>query len=309
MNIVFCSKGGGRLRMIPVLHPGLVLTLLVLLAGFGSAVFYAGYRTAGTTDNSAAKAMVGRLQADLAHQRDQVQSLRDGMRAQMDALSLRLGEAQANVIRLNALGQRLTKMAGLDSGEFDFKDPPAQGGPVDSHETDRVDVHDFSKSLAKLALQLDDREQQLNVLETLLMSRNLHHEVFPAGRPVRHGWMSSPYGWRTDPFNGKKEFHPGIDFANKRGTPIIAVASGVVTWSSKRYGYGNMVEIDHGNGYETRYGHAEKLLVKVGQTVKKGQPIALMGSTGRSTGPHVHFEVRFHGRTVNPAKYVNTAAN
>jgi len=237
-----------------------------------------------------------------------MKSLRAGMRAQMDALSMRLGAAQANVIRLNALGERLTKMAGLDAGEFDFKDPPPQGGPSDSRESDNLDVRDFSHSLDKLALQLEDREQQLSVIETLLMSRNLRQEVIPSGRPVKHGWLSSPYGKRTDPFNGKTEFHPGIDFAGKLGTKIMAVASGVVTWAGSRYGYGNMVEIDHGNGYSTRYGHAEKLLVKVGQTVKKGQPIALMGSTGRSTGPHVHFEVRIHGRTVNPARFLKTAS-
>jgi murein DD-endopeptidase MepM/ murein hydrolase activator NlpD len=136
------------------------------------------------------------------------------------------------------------------------------------------------------------------------MDRSLHERIMPSGRPVRNGWVSSGYGMRTDPFTGKKEFHEGIDFAGKEGSRVLAVADGIVSWAGWRKGYGKMVEITHGNGYATRYAHNEKLLVSVGETVKKGQTIALMGSTGRSTGPHVHFEVVHNDREVNPAKYV-----
>jgi len=132
----------------------------------------------------------------------------------------------------------------------------------------------------------------------------MKEEVFPEGRPIGRGWISSYYGMRTNPFTGKLQFHKGMDFASKSGSNVQAVAGGVVTWSSKRYGYGNLVEINHGNGYVTRYGHNKENLVQVGDTVKKGQSISLMGSTGRSTGPHVHFEVLKNGRQINPQRFV-----
>ena len=137
------------------------------------------------------------------------------------------------------------------------------------------------------------------------MSRSITERVMPSGRPVEEGWLSSTYGKRSDPFTGKPDFHPGLDFAGRKGSEVVAVADGVVIWSGPRGGYGNMVEIDHGHGYVTRYGHNEKNLVKVGDTVKKGQEIALMGSTGHSTGPHVHFEVLHNGKTVNPARFIS----
>ena len=157
--------------------------------------------------------------------------------------------------------------------------------------------------LDDLGTEMEDREQKLSVLETLLMSRSLRERVMPSGRPIEEGWLSSKYGKRNDPFTGKQDFHKGLDFAGKKGSAVMAVGDGVVTWSGKRTGYGNLVEISHGNGYVTRYGHNQSHLVEMGETVKKGQQIALMGSSGRSTGPHVHFEVLRDGKTVNPAKY------
>jgi murein DD-endopeptidase MepM/ murein hydrolase activator NlpD len=216
---------------------------------------------------------------------------------------------QAQVIRLNALGQRLTRIADLDSGEFDFSNPPAQGGPEEASvlAVDSIGLPDFMTQLEELSQQLKDREEQLSVLETMIMNRNLQAEVLPAGRPITKGWISSNYGIRNDPFTGKHEFHKGMDLAGKEGSDVVAVAAGVVTWAGKRYGYGNLVEINHGMGYVTRYGHGKEVLVKVGETVKKGQLIASMGSTGRSTGPHVHFEVWLNGKTVDPMKYVQAS--
>jgi murein DD-endopeptidase MepM/ murein hydrolase activator NlpD len=167
-----------------------------------------------------------------------------------------------------------------------------------------VTYPDFLAALDELGAGLNDREQKLSVLESLLMSRSLDERVMPSGRPVEDGWLSSKYGKRNDPFTGKQEFHKGLDFAGKKGSEVVVVGDGVVTWSGKRSGYGNMIEVSHGNGYVTRYGHNQKNLVNVGDTVRKGQQIALMGSTGRSTGPHVHFEVMHDGKTVNPVKYI-----
>ena len=199
-------------------------------------------------------------------------------------------------------------MAKLDGGEFNFSQSPAQGGPVATSELSaEMQVPDFMVSLKNLSQQLDDRNQQLSVLETLMMNRNLQAEVMPAGRPITRGWLSSYFGIRTDPFNGRRVHHKGVDFAGKMGSDVVSVAAGVVTYSGKRSGYGNLVEINHGNGYSTRYGHSSELLVKVGDTVKKGQKVAKMGTSGRSTGPHVHFEVLLNGRAVNPKKYIHAS--
>jgi murein DD-endopeptidase MepM/ murein hydrolase activator NlpD len=247
------------------------------------------------------------VQAELDSQRLKLDEVSRKAKENLNAMAVRLGNLQAHVIRLDALGQRLTSMAKLDNGEFDFEHPPAQGGPAQEGDATPMTVPDFVEALNELSAQLDDRDKQLSVLETMLMNRNLQAEVMPAGRPVKRGWLSSYFGMRTDPFTGKRMHHSGIDFAGRMGSDVVAVAAGVVTYAGKRSGYGNLVQINHGNGYATRYGHNSKLLVKVGDTVKKGQVIAKMGSTGRSTGPHVHFEVLINGRAVNPKRYVRAS--
>jgi Membrane proteins related to metalloendopeptidases len=158
--------------------------------------------------------------------------------------------------------------------------------------------------LDDLTRQIKDRERQLSVLESMISTRNLSHQIVPGGRPVTQGWISSYFGHRADPFTGRKAFHRGVDFAGPAGAQVVAVASGVVTYTKERFGYGKTVEINHGNGYVTRYAHNQRVLVNVGDTVKKGQPIALIGSTGRSTGPHLHFEVLKQGRAVDPMSFV-----
>jgi murein DD-endopeptidase MepM/ murein hydrolase activator NlpD len=164
---------------------------------------------------------------------------------------------------------------------------------------------DFIETLDMLTDQIERREQQLEFMESLLSNRKLRDSGMIAGRPIVKGWLSSPYGYRTDPFHGRKAWHKGVDFAGKQGSDIVAVGAGVVTWADKRSGYGNLVQINHGNGYTTRYGHNSEILVKSGDIVKKGQVIAKMGSSGRSTGAHVHFEVLKAGKSVNPLAYIN----
>jgi murein DD-endopeptidase MepM/ murein hydrolase activator NlpD len=222
----------------------------------------------------------------------------------LDALASRVGQMNAHVIRLDALGRRLTEVAKLDKGEFNFDSPPAIGGPEGLVEGAVVGSADISSMLDSLSHQLKDRERQLSVLESLISTRNLNTQIVPRGRPVLQGWISSYFGRRTDPFTGRNAFHRGIDFAGPAGSQAVAVASGIVTYSKDRFGYGRTVEINHGNGYVTRYAHNQKALVKVGDTVQKGQPISLIGSTGRSTGPHLHFEVLKDGRAVDPMSFV-----
>ena len=248
--------------------------------------------------------IIAQWKQDMVAQRRQIEITRERTRAHMDALAQHIGRLQAHVTRLDALGNRLVKLAELDESEFDFSSAPGLGGPEQSDTQSAVGSADLGIALDKLDEQLDARETQLKVLDQLILSRNLHAEIFPSGRPVRKGWISSRYGKRTNPFSGKREFHAGVDFAGKRGTEVFAVAGGLVTWSGKRSGYGNMVEIHHGMSLVTRYGHNDELLVHVGDTVKKGQVIAKMGTSGRATGPHVHFEVIKDGKHVNPAKYI-----
>ncbi|OGT21318.1 MAG: hypothetical protein A2V90_03575, partial [Gammaproteobacteria bacterium RBG_16_57_12] len=184
----------------------------------------------------------------------------------LSALAMRLGQLQGHIIRLDALGQRLTDEAGLDKGEFDFEHPPAQGGPSVSDWRQQIGVTDFLASLESLERQLKDRDHQMGALSSLLMNRSVYDEVVPSGRPIISGWISSYFGIRADPFTGQKEMHQGVDFAGKEGSDVLALGSGIVTWADKRFGYGNLVEINHGDGYTTRYGHNKEILVKVGQT-------------------------------------------
>ena len=307
MNILLVSKRFGSSACLCLTQARLLAAAGVFFVVVPVISLYGGYQLAGGSAPLGAEEVSVVINQELDKQQQEINEARRAAEENLNALTMRLGQMQANVIRLDALGQRLTRMAELDSGEFDFSNPPAQGGPEGESLADSVALPDFMVQLDELAAQLQNREQQLNVLENMLMSRNLHEEVFPAGRPITKGWLSSNYGTRNDPFTGKPEFHKGVDLAGKEGSDIIAVAAGVVTWGGKRYGYGNLVEINHGNGYVTRYGHAKEVLVKVGDTVKKGQHIALMGNTGRSTGPHVHFEVWANGRTVDPAKYIQAS--
>jgi len=285
---------------------GLMLLVLVLLPG---AVMYAGFNMG--QNHAQSHLLPDDWEAEMVQSREEIAEVARTARENMNALTLRLGQLQAQASRLNALGRRLVKAGKLDSSEFDFTNPPAQGGPLNDQSDDmvlkQIEAPDFLKSLDDLAAQLDSREQQLRVMESLYMSKSLRDEVVPSGRPIQKGWISSYFGMRTDPFTGRQERHKGMDFAGKDGSAVIAAAAGVVTWSGKRYGYGLMVEVNHGNGYATRYAHSRHNLVKIGDVVEKGQQLAEMGSSGRSTGPHVHYEVIYQGRVIDPAKYVYAA--
>lgn len=285
-----------------------LLMISALLLTVPATTLFTGYYL-GLHNTAEQKEMLSAgLRAELEQQRRELDASKQRAQENINALTLRLAQLQSRVVRLDAMGERLTEMAQLDKGEFDFQTAPAQGGPAADDLLAQADLDDFMASFQDLSKQLDDREQQLAVLESMLMTRNLEDEVFPAGFPAEKGWVSSFFGTRTDPFTGRPARHEGVDIAGKLGTKILAVAAGVVTWSGDRYGYGTMVEINHGNGYITRYAHHSENLVEVGDTVKKGQAIGLMGSSGRSTGPHVHFEVLRHGRVVDPIKYVRSSA-
>ena len=303
--ILVTNRSGGTVRLdLAGVFGVVVFTLTVGL--LGGAFFLGQWLTEGNVEPDS---MVKVLQKELAGQQSELTNVTQVAEENMNALAMRLGQMKAHIIRLDALGQRLIEKAELDRGEFDFENSPALGGPGEGagERGKPMAVPDFLTALDDLSQQVKHRSLQLGVLETMLMNRELQDEVYPAGRPVKRGWVSSYFGYRTDPFNGRIAHHDGIDIAGKKGSDVIAVAAGVVTWAGKRYGYGKLVEINHGNGYVTRYGHCEKVLVSVGDTVKKGQEVAAMGSSGRSTGPHVHFEVIKDGRGVDPIKYVRAS--
>ena len=225
--------------------------------------------------------------------------------SRLTAMTRRLAGLQAHVTRLDALGTHLTDLAGLEGSEFDFSGPPAIGGPSRPITgAPSLTVAEVDTQFSALDELFARREVQFDVLAGLLSAEQLRVEATPAGRPIRSGWQSSPYGHRIDPISGAHAWHDGVDFAGREGSDILAVASGVVSWSGHKSGYGTMVEVSHGDGLITRYAHNQENLVDVGDLVRRGDVIALMGSSGRSTGPHVHFEVFKHGRAVDPATYV-----
>jgi len=307
LKIIFLSDFCKRTGSIDVCMPraaalaGLAVfavTALTLWGGFQLGEQY-GRRSSVETANAEVHKM-------LDAERRVIEDAKAEQRAHLDALALKIAQLQAHVMRLDALGDRLVDVGKLDRGEFDFASAPPQGGAEDSVPGDSLGVNDLSNEMARISGLLADREEKLSALEYVLMNRKVLADVMPSGRPVKQGWMSSGYGKRTDPFNGKKSYHRGVDFAGKRGSDVVAVASGVVVRAEKASGYGNLVEIRHVDGYTTLYGHNKENLVRAGDVVSKGQTIALLGSTGRSSGPHVHFEVHRDGKIVDPQRYVRS---
>jgi murein DD-endopeptidase MepM/ murein hydrolase activator NlpD len=309
MNVVIFGKGFGKPRQLSLSGPiagfaAGAVALVVMAAGF-----MGGYAYSSSTGSGVSTTELSELTGALDAERENIAEIRQGSEDTLDALAIRIAQMNARMIRLDAVGRRLTEMADIDADEFNFDSEPAMGGPEEPMAAgSNIAVPEVLDAMTSLDYQLANREAQLDVLESVLMNQNLSERVYPQGRPVKSGWLSSYFGKRTDPFTGKPANHTGIDFAGKHGDEIVAVADGVVTWSGDRYGYGVMVEITHGNGYATRYAHNSENLVVVGDEVKKGQVVALMGKTGRATGPNLHFEVLRNGSRVNPVSFIRNSS-
>ncbi|HTV97232.1 MAG TPA: M23 family metallopeptidase [Steroidobacteraceae bacterium] len=301
MNVIFVGRKTGRVKQLDLHHPLVIAAAAAVVFLVVGGAFSVGVGL-GTRHSSAIDQVAG-WSAGLLREQAQIDDVRRALQEKVNALALRVGQMNANVIRLDALGKRLTRMANLNDGEFDFGNPPAMGG-ADGADGQPAQIPSLTAMVDDLQSQLSSREQQLGVLENLILTRELNQQVYPEGRPVQDGWISSYFGRRPDPFTGYLAMHKGIDFAGPEGTKVTAVAAGLVTFAGERAGYGEMVEINHGNGLATRYAHNERLLVKQGDMVSKGQEVALMGSTGHSTGPHLHFEVLKNGTQVDPLRYV-----
>ncbi len=263
--------------------------------------------------------VVGSIYKDeLQQQKKELGILKQNNQENINALTYSMANLQAHIIRLDSLGNRLIEVAQLDKKAFNFDLEPSIGGASDENNqmlatssptilSQRVKYDEFVTKMQQLSQDIESKNKQLTILENLLITEQLQHASTPSGKPTKKGWISSYFGSRKDPFTGKKKMHKGVDIAGKSGSSVLATADGVVIMAEKQNGYGKVLEIDHGYGLSTRYGHNRTILVKVGDVVKKGQNIAIMGSTGRSTGPHVHYEVLKNGRPVNPQRYIVTA--
>jgi murein DD-endopeptidase MepM/ murein hydrolase activator NlpD len=240
----------------------------------------------------------------LSAQQQQNEKDQSHLRENLNAMAIRLGQMQAQLLRLDTVGERLAKLAGFKPQDLMFDQPPGRGGAVSSLPSQDLSLGDFTRQLDLLTRQLDDRSDQLGILESLFTLDNAKKKLIPTMLPVEGGWYSSNFGWRIDPFSGQRAFHEGIDFMAEQGTPIVAAAGGVVVYSDFHPQYGNMIEIDHGNNLITRYAHASTRLVKAGDVVLRGAKIAEVGKTGRATGTHLHFEVRQRGAPQNPTQFL-----
>ncbi|MFK7912908.1 MAG: M23 family metallopeptidase [Pseudomonadales bacterium] len=300
-------KDGGSTRAVQLSPARLALggslaaalMLAAAVTGYRLAADQPGFEAAVAVES---EQQVDQWQTELASQQTVIKALSADADATSEAVGRQLARMQARLLRMEAIGSRVVQIADLDAEEFSFVEQAPQGGPVSREIV--VPLANLRTDLDALSVRLTSREQELQMLESFLTDKEYRRGVAIAGRPITWGWLSSNFGTRVDPISGKKAWHAGVDFAGKDGSDVIAVASGVVTFAGKRSGYGHLVEIDHGDGYRTRYAHHKTLKVASGDIVKKGQVVGLMGSSGRSTGPHVHFEVLKNGKHVDPAKYV-----
>lgn len=299
-------NGGGHAASLDRRH--LTVMLLVGLLLLPAVVGVVVYRVVEMMERQQGSPAVTAYREELRQSRAALGQARTEAVRHLNALAHRLGSLQAQILRLNALGSRLTRMAGLDAREFNFDALPAMGGPEKNAAVGEGAPPDLVKNLETLAREMDRSQARLMALESLLLDRKLNAAITPSAWPVDGGWISSGFGVRMDPFTGHQGIHEGVDIAARFGGPIYATGDGVVNWAGDKVGYGVVVEITHESDLVTRYAHTSAVLVKVGDRVEKGQEIARIGTTGRSTGPHLHFEVVRNGQAVNPARYLHQAA-
>ena len=301
MNIILVSEKLAKARTITLGLPQFVLLglgMLVSVLALATAINYVILRFAAELNIPYLQTIL------LSAQQEQHAKTESYLRENLNAMAVRLGQMQAQLVRLDTLGERLAKLAGLKPQDLVFSELPARGGAVSSLPPQDLSLGDFTRQLDTLTRQVDDRGDKLGVLESLFTLDSAKKKLVPTMLPVEGGWYSSNFGWRIDPFTGQRAFHEGIDVMAEQGTPFRAAAGGVVVFSDVHPQYGNMIEIDHGNGLITRYAHASKRLVKLGDVVLRGVKIGEVGKTGRATGTHLHFEVRQRGAPVNPAQFL-----
>jgi murein DD-endopeptidase MepM/ murein hydrolase activator NlpD len=308
VNIIVIPSRTGVSRSFTVrrehIIPAVVTAILILPAMIGAGTYWLGASLDRAVNPFVDPEYRHAMERAVDEQREGVVATRAYMENHLDALGIRLGGLQAQVSRITAVEQRLASAAGIDLEDFNFSSEPGVGGPSSPGEGTDISQRDILAAIDEIERQLRQRELEFEALGFLLSDQLRAGRQLPSGWPVEGGWISSSFGSRTNPVSGKKQFHNGVDIPGHRGSDVTVVADGIVTISEKSGYYGWLVEVNHGDGYITRYGHNDSNLVTVGQKVQKGEAIAILGNTGRSTGPHVHFEVRRHDRSLNPSKYL-----
>lgn len=307
MNIILISDSLAKSRSVSLSQTQvLLLAFGILMAGFilAMATYVVTMKFAVDLRNPYLRSLLAALHEE------QLKKSEAEMKDNMNALAVKVGELQARILRLDAFGERLARAANIKREEFRFDEKPGQGGPMVGGGLSReLTVSEFQAMLSEISRVLDDRSDKLGVLDSFLMDDRLARKTIPTTMPITAGYYSSNFGQRIDPISGRSSFHTGVDLIAPAGTAVLAAAGGVVSAVEYQAEYGNTVDVDHENGLTSRYAHLSKSMVKVGDVVMKGQNIALVGATGRVTGPHLHFEVREKGIPLNPNKFLSLGKN
>lgn len=306
MHIILVSDRLARARSVTLTGTHLLLALLAagaLVASLAVGMSYWSIQHAAESRLPVLESLVRSVQERDARRAE------DYVRQNLSVMAVKLGEMQAQLTRLDALGERLSHVAGIKPSELRFAEIPGRGGAlVTSAQPRDIGLDEFSRHLDELAQRMESRTEYLGLIEGELLESRAKARQLPTSHPVNGTWNASGFGWRLDPITGQRALHEGIDFIAESGTPVHAAASGVVSFAAFHPTYGYLIEIDHGAGLLTRYAHCSKLVVKQGEFVKRGAKIAEVGSTGRSTGSHLHFEVRRDGKALNPARFLRAGA-
>ena len=301
MNIILVSGKLTKTRTLTLsarhlVFGGVITLAAMLVMAFG--LQYSLLRFASSINSSFVNNLI------MSAQHEHNEKMQSYVRENLSAMASKLGQMQAQLLRLDTLGERLARAAGFKPQEFMFDQVPARGGAVSTRPATEISLGDLGRQVEVLTRQMADRTEKLGILDSLMIAVSAKKKLVPSVLPIEGGWYSSNLGWRIDPFTGMRSFHEGMDFMAEAGTTINAAAGGVVATSDFHPQYGNMIEIDHGNGLVTRYAHLSKRLAKAGDVILSGAKIGEVGSTGRATGPHLHFEVRRNGESVNPVRFL-----
>jgi murein DD-endopeptidase MepM/ murein hydrolase activator NlpD len=306
VQIILISDRLARARSVHMSLRHLVgtgLLALVMLFAATAALYWLTLRYAADVKLPALQQLVA------AAQHAEAERERVFLQQNLNSMAMKLGEMQAHLTRMDALGERLSALAGIKPQEFRAAEGPGLGGTAPTVlPPQNLSLGEFSEKLLVLARQVESRNDMLGVLEAQLFEQAVKKKMIPTMMPVRAPYNASSFGRRIDPFNGQWAMHDGIDFIADYGSPIVAAAGGVVIFAGFHPQYGYMIDLDHGNDLVTRYAHTSKIVVREGDLVQRGKKIGEVGTTGRSTGPHLHFEVRFRGAPQNPAKFLVTSA-
>lgn len=302
MHIILVSDKLATARTIAITgrHMALVsILLLVSIFGLSSLLSYMAVQHAADIRLPVLNSLLRAIQAEETERRDEM------VRDNLNVMAIKLGQMQAQLSRLDSLSDRLSQSVGLKPQDFKAVGD-GRGGPLIRER--ELTTPELEQLLEKLSNQVELRSDAMALIEAQVLEDRIRHAMLPTSLPINSAWNASTYGWRIDPFTGHRAMHEGVDFPAQTGTEIHAAAAGIVTRAEYHPEYGNLVEIDHGNDISTRYAHTSRIFVQPGALVKRGQLIAAVGTTGRSTGPHLHFEVRVGGVAQNPNRFLQEAA-